>query len=527
MALASQLGTDTVGTDTVGTETRAPTTAGVELGSLADSGALTQAVETIAAFVSAFEPDRYSGSDAVELTNLGARIERLGGAIKTLAATRAADAHCHRATGHRSPGQWLASLTGESMGDALSTLRLGEQLTDQPGVENAFRSGKLSKVRATTVAGAVKINPRAEGELLRVAQGPDTLRQLRDRCLHAKAQGRSKQDEAAHYEQLRAARYCRTWTDHEDGAFRLDARLTPDVGAKLLASLGPESDRVFHLARRSGRKETPDCYRADALVNLVTGEGGGGSGDRWQPGGPKSGSSKPGGGSKNRLQPGGSRSTVHIRVDLDALRNGSVSGGQICEIPGIGPIPVETARDLMGDALCKLVITNGVDVPTICNLGRHIPRAVMDALIERDPTCVVPGCGVAAHLEVDHWQLDFAQGGPTRWSNLARLCHFHHQLKTTKGFRLEGGPGNWRWVGPPPRRDPHAPSHPGWEPDPPDLDPPMATSATFDLDFAPGADPSMTSRVETAIHSPESELVSPPGSSELLDPDPPLFEQME
>ena len=139
---------------------------------------------------------------------------------------------------------------------------------------------------------------------------------------------------------------------------------------------------------------------------------------------------------------------------------------------GVGPIPVERARQVMGDALVKLVITNGVDVPAICRLGRAIPVAVMEALMERDPTCVVPGCDVAVHLQVDHWQVDYGKGGPTRWSNLARLCIFHHRLKTHQGFRLNGGPGNWEWVPPKPAKAARAPG-PSKAPEPSDPDPPL------------------------------------------------------
>src|ERR1019366_4284820 len=73
------------------------------------------------------------------------------------------------------------------------------------------------------------------------------------------------------------------------------------------------------------------------------------------------------------------RAQVLVRVDLDALRRGSVGPGGVCEIPGVGPVPVETARELMGDAITRLVITNGVDVTTVCHLGRSIPAHLRTA----------------------------------------------------------------------------------------------------------------------------------------------------
>ena len=137
----------------------------------------------------------------------------------------------------------------------------------------------------------------------------------------------------------------------------------------------------------------------------------------------------------------------------------------MCEIPGVGPVSVETARELMGDAITRLVITNGVDVTTICHLGRSIPAALRTALIERDPNCVIPGCDVAGGLEIDHWGIAFSEGGPASLDNLARLCSHHHYLRTHQGFTLTGGPGKWRWT-PPARGRP-----PPDDPDPADSDP--------------------------------------------------------
>jgi hypothetical protein len=42
----------------------------------------------------------------------------------------------------------------------------------------------------------------------------------------------------------------------------------------------------------------------------------------------------------------------------------------LCEITGVGPVPVEVARRLLGESILKLVITNGVDVANVTHLGR-------------------------------------------------------------------------------------------------------------------------------------------------------------
>ena len=101
----------------------------------------------------------------------------------------------------------------------------------------------------------------------------------------------------------------------------------------------------------------------------------------------------------------------------------------------------------MGDAITRLVITNGVDVTTVCHLGRSIPAPLRTAVVDRDRRCVVPGCDSTTGLEIDHWG-DSVDGGPASLENVARLCHHHHQLRTHQGFQLLGGPGRWRWVTP-------------------------------------------------------------------------------
>ena len=169
-----------------------------------------------------------------------------------------------------------------------------------------------------------------------------------------------------------------------------------------------------------------------------------------------------------------------IRVDLEALRRGSTGEGELCEIPGVGPVPVSHARERLGDDLVYLLITDGVDVTNVTRLGRHIPESLRVAIVERDQCCVVPGCGVRQGLEADHWQVDFKKGGPTCLDNLGALCTFHHRLKTHRGWTLEGGPGKWRFTAPATPKVPKRPKKrtPRKRPPPPeDHGPPL-----FDLE---------------------------------------------
>ena len=135
-------------------------------------------------------------------------------------------------------------------------------------------------------------------------------------------------------------------------------------------------------------------------------------------------------------------------VDAEALRRGSVEGGELCEIEGIGPVSVEAASELLGEGGLQFVVRDGIDIRTVTGTTRSLPQRLAAALMVRDRTCAVEGCGKRHGLEADHCRVDFADGGPTALANLARLCPEHHDLKTYGGWRLEGGPGRWKWIAP-------------------------------------------------------------------------------
>ena len=117
------------------------------------SSGLLAAIDAIATFVAGFEPSIYSGEDAATLVGAFTRAERLCGAGKTLAATRAAESNRHSVSGHRSAAEWLAQQTGESVGEAVDLLKLGQALEDQPEVGRAYRDGKLSPIEGAVGLG--------------------------------------------------------------------------------------------------------------------------------------------------------------------------------------------------------------------------------------------------------------------------------------------------------------------------------------------------------------------------------------
>ena len=371
--------------------------------------------------LSDLEPERLSGADADRLLKVFAEIEKLASGGKLLAARRVETSNAWRRKGHRSAAAHVAEVTGTGLGQAINSLATARQLGSLPATEDALRKGRLSESQVKEIAGAATARPEAEESLVDAATS-QPLNVLKLRCQRVKASGH---DQTSSYHAIRRGRYLRNWTDG-DGAVRLDARLTPDEGARLLAGVRAETDRLVAEARKAGVEEPRRALTADALVRLVAGCNGAGRSERGA---------------------GGPATMVHVRVDHAALVRGRVEPGEICEIPGVGPIPIAVARGLAADSILSVLVTNGVDVTGVAYGGRTIPVSVRRALTERDPVCVVPGCGQRDDLEIDHLE-PLAKGGVTSLENLVRLCHWHHYLKTHQGHRLERSDDEWRWIAP-------------------------------------------------------------------------------
>jgi hypothetical protein len=376
------------------------------------------------------EPERLNGPDAARLLEIFSELEKLASGGKLLVARRVETSNVWRRTGHRSAAAHIAEATGTGLGPAITTLKAARQLDSLPVTEGALRDGRLSETQVKEIAGAAIHQPESEKELVDAAEH-QSMTVLKLRCRRVKAVG---QDHKSNYDAIHRGRYLRNWTEG-DGAVRFDARLTPDEGARLVAVVKSEAARLAKQASRSGVDEPVQALAADALVGLACARGADGAGRRRR------------GSDPTRSDTGVPSAMVHVRVDHAALVRGHLESGEICEIPGIGPIPVEVARRLSVDSILSVLVVDGKDVTTVAHAGRTIPAALRRALCERDPTCVVPGCDERERLEIDHVQ-PVAAGGETSLSNLARLCHWHHYLKTHHRHQLTRGDDGWRWESP-------------------------------------------------------------------------------
>jgi hypothetical protein len=92
------------------------------------------------------------------------------------------------------------------------------------------------------------------------------------------------------------------------------------------------------------------------------------------------------------------------------------------------PVPLHVARMLACDsARVDVVMGEDGELLDVGRSTRSIPSAIARALWLRDGGCRVPGCGRRRHLHGHHIQ-PWAEGGPTRLSNLVLVCPAHHRM---------------------------------------------------------------------------------------------------
>ena len=358
------------------------------------------AVDTLKAAARALDPICVDGGDAAALFELVSEGERVCAAMKALMARRVDETGVWRQGGHRSAAHWVAEATGATVGAAARTLETARALDALPETDTAFRAGQLSEVQAAEITTTAVADAGAEADLLEAA-GSTSVKGLRDRCRQVRAG--AEPDDKAWARRLHVERRAHEWTD-ADGAYRLEARLAPDAGARFSSAWKAHVDRIFCDARRAGRREPRAAYAADALLALAS-----------------EGPCKP--------------VEVRVTVDSAALARGHTNAGERCDITGIGPVPVTTARALLDDAAVTVLTRTGDDITAVSSPKRTIPVKVRRALEARDPTCGVQSCANDQFLEIDHI-VPLEQHGRTEVDNLWRICSHHHALKTHGGWRV-------------------------------------------------------------------------------------------
>jgi len=146
------------------------------------------------------------GSDeAVELVELGIELERLGAAVRMIAA-RSVDSDRWKAAGFRSAASWMAGKAGLPVGPSIAAMETLRLLDELPATAEAFRSGQLSLAQVSEIADVASEWPATEQRLLDAADVM-SLGELREECRRVKAAAVTDEDER--YRRLRKGRYLR------------------------------------------------------------------------------------------------------------------------------------------------------------------------------------------------------------------------------------------------------------------------------------------------------------------------------
>lgn len=399
--------------------------------------ALLRAREAMATAATAFDPALLTTAECQQAMEHAAAIERMGAHLKALAAARVAESELWRQRGARSPEEDLAQRTGTSVTRAKEILDTGRRARSQPALDDAARRGELSPEQAAAISDAAHADPAAEERLVEGA-GRQSLKDLRDTCGRVKA---AATDPEERHRRLHRERRARTYTDAE-GGWNLHLRTTPDVGAAVMERLRPVHDRIFRRARAAGCHEPAEAYAADALVDVILGSEVSARDDAAPP-------------EAKAVRVASRAAKVIVRIDFDSLIRGFPVGDEVCEITGIGPVPVSVVEAMLatGDAFLAAVVTRGVDVVGVAHLGRQATDHQVTALQWLDPECPAELCSQTRWLEIDHRE-DWARTRITLLDWLDRPCRHHHDLKTRHGWAFVDG------VGKRPMVPPDDPRHP-------------------------------------------------------------------
>jgi hypothetical protein len=423
-------------------------------------------------------PSGLSGDAAVRALGELGRIRRVVDALVVSASARVETSEAHRGRGDRSAADTTATALGTSRYEGQELLAAAKAAAEHPRLARALSDGQI-RPRAVVLIGAT------------LQHAPDTLdelvltaiwrpRELREACLRARAQA---EDPDARARRQRAARALGTWTDI-DGLFCGRFRLTPEIGAQIKALLDAGTSRRLRAARAADQPEPLEAYAADELAELILGptpyinttdialdtdiaatdidadidtdiaatDADPTTSTDFQASADTDPADteiagddtvRPNGvcpscwrvvearwhEHRHRVAP-----NLHVVIDHGALVRGIVLPGERCEIPGVGPVSVEWARSLLGEAFLTAVIAKGVDIHTVAHFGRHINATLRTALLVQGRECDITGCGARGYLEIDH-EHDHADHNPTALVNLGWLCAHHHRLKTG-GWRL-------------------------------------------------------------------------------------------
>ncbi|HEX5096332.1 MAG TPA: DUF222 domain-containing protein [Acidimicrobiia bacterium] len=342
-----------------------------------------------------FDASILHGRDSLELVRELGAIQCLLDGLKARAAKRVEETCAYMAVHDADAKYTVARAFRIEPSEAQRTINLAERLESLTVVDAAVRAGEVSGREAQLIVEAAQHNPDAVPQLLTSAGSG--LASLKDACVAARA---VVEDPDARSKRQHRQRSFRMWTD-SDGMMVGRFALTPEVGGQIKAIVDKGVQQIFRKRRAGEEHEPHEAYAADVLANAFL----------------------------HPTEVPAAKVTTHLVMDHSILALGDQLPGAKCEIPGVGPVNAQWARDLLGESFLTFVIKKGKDITTVAHVGRHIPAELRTALVVSGRECDVEGCHNRGYLEIDHSH-PFAKGGVTSWQNLRWLCYLHHKRKT-------------------------------------------------------------------------------------------------
>jgi hypothetical protein len=307
----------------------------------------------------------------------------------------------------------VARVSGTSLGRARAAVATGTTIQASPDLNAAMRQGTVSLDQAAEIARAEEAAPGSARTLVKVAQR-DAFHVLKDKARKMKLEAEQHRDLAGRQHEARRAR------SHVDdlGMVHIHLELEPHVGAPITARAEAEAQRIAHATKArktddAGERVPFERHLADAYAHLL----GGGAG-------------------RGRAK----RPEFTVLVSHSVAKRGwkDVRPGEVCKIPGIGPVAPEIAREIASDAFLNGVFFDGKDLRNFKRWSRDISVEVRAAL-ELGPPPDFDGircrdCENHFRTEWDHVHPHVAHG-PASTTNLEPRCWTCHQAKTGRDRR--------------------------------------------------------------------------------------------
>ena len=266
------------------------------------------------------EPELMSVPDLKDRLRVIERVERLAAFHKAAIAAQLDDA------------DEIASVSGTSTAKAKATVETAKALKEAPVVREAFAGGDISLDQATEIAKAEVAAPGSGTVLLETAS-TESFRVLRDKARKVVLEAEQKRGLGV---RQREARSSRSHID-ELGMVNVHLRFEPHVGTPIVNRAEAEANRRFKAAKKDGKQEPFERHLADAYAAVFSG---------------------------SSVKPHSSRPELVILVSHEVAQRGwtDVRDGEVCKLPGVGPVDPKVVKDLAGDAFLTGLLYDGKDL---------------------------------------------------------------------------------------------------------------------------------------------------------------------